>query len=386
MRPSCAGRVFQAEQGERILADQQQAVTWVSQTSEVQAKLGKLVRTTATECLTGMSGQSGQYMVLTYRESYTTLEAYARDSITTQDQAFNFMGQIVGTAVWLENSPTKVIHDALPDALRMNTSMNVVQLTELYLLHNVGEVFELGPNLFNNIERAYRARQTQPPEVLFFGQLLVFLLDSRVNTSSWNVDDMDTKTKAETALMSVLEMVFESQRRMKFGGKLDDGHADTYVLHAGAALTQHHILQKAAVWGVGQALKKVLHALADTKVGRAVKAKLELVIQFATEPDFRFRPHAHALRPMLVKCFEHGTTIMTIEQEVASKRWDSFATATTDMMRVLDAVEEAWSSSTESSLAMIDRILTDFQERRKRVASAFEVEGRFTRAADTSCP
>ncbi len=109
--------------------------------------------------------------------------------------------------------------------------MNVVQLTELYLLRNVGEVFELGPNLLNNIERVYRARQTQPPEVLFFGQLLVFLLDSRVNTSSWNVDDMDTKTKAETALMSVLEMVFESQRRMKFGGKLDDDHADTYRMY-----------------------------------------------------------------------------------------------------------------------------------------------------------
>jgi hypothetical protein len=220
--------VFQAEQGERILADQQQAVTWVSQEKEIQAKLGKLVRTTAAECLTGMSGQ---YMVLTYRESYTPLEAYARDSITIQDEAFNFMGQIVGTAVWLQNSPTKVIHDALPDALRMNTSMNVVQLTELYLLRNVGEVFELGPNLLNNIERVYRARQTQPPEVLFFGQLLVFLLDSRVNTSSWNVDDMDTKTKAETALMSVLEMVFESQRRMKFGGKLDDDHADTYRMY-----------------------------------------------------------------------------------------------------------------------------------------------------------
>lgn len=345
--------------------------------------MGKLVRTTDAECLRGMSGQ---YMVLTYRESYTTLEAYARDSIKTQEEAFNFMAQIVQTAVWLQNSPTKVIHDALPDALRMNTSMNVVQLTELYLLRNVGEVFELGPNLLNNIERVYRARQTQPPEVLFFGQLLVFLLDSRVNTSSWNVDDMDTKTKAETALMSVLEMVFESQRRMKFGGKLHDDHADTYVLHAGAALTQRHILEKAAVWGVGQALKKVLHALADTKVGREVKAKLQLVIQFATEPDFRFRPHAHELPPLLVKSFEPETTIITIEQDLASKRWDSFATATTDMMGALDAVEEAWSPGAGPSLAMIDTILTDFQERRKRVASAFEVEGRFTRAAETSCP
>jgi hypothetical protein len=89
---------------------------------------------------------------------------------------------------------------------------------------------------------------------------------------------------------------------------------------------------------------------------------------------------------MLVKCFEPDTTIITIEQDVASKRWDSFATATTDMMGALDAVEEAWSPGAGPSLATIDEILTDFQERRKRVASAFEVEGRFTRAAETSCP